>query len=75
MFILVGSGEPPLLLSASVHCAVRDAIKEARKELFSNGGGAEGEDPRVFQLPVPATMPVVKELCGFDNVETHLMKK
>lgn len=75
MFLLAASGEPPLLLAASVHCAVRDAIKEARKELFSNGGGVKGEDPQLFQLPVPATMPVVKELCGFDNVERHLMKK
>lgn len=70
-----GSGEPPLLLAASVHCAVRDAIKEARKELFTNGGGVKGEDPQLFQLPVPATMPVVKELSGFGNVERHLMKK
>ncbi|CAA6653769.1 unnamed protein product [Spirodela intermedia] len=33
--------------------------------------GAE-PPPAVFQLDVPATMPVVKKLCGYDNVERHL---
>ncbi|CAA6653768.1 unnamed protein product [Spirodela intermedia] len=32
------SGEPPLLLSVSVHCATREAIREARKELAALGG-------------------------------------
>ncbi|KAK6163985.1 hypothetical protein DH2020_000849 [Rehmannia glutinosa] len=64
------SGEPPLLLAASVHCATRAAIKEARKQLKS-WGAADGTDT-VFQLDVPATMPVVKQLCGLDTVEIYL---
>ncbi|XP_021715610.1 abscisic-aldehyde oxidase-like [Chenopodium quinoa] len=63
------SGEPPLLLAASVHCATRAAIKEARRQLASWSGCA---DDSLFQLPVPATMPVVKELCGLDIVERYL---
>ncbi|KAL1193715.1 Indole-3-acetaldehyde oxidase [Cardamine amara subsp. amara] len=65
------SGEPPLLLAASVHCATREAVKEARKQLWT----WKGEDGSSFQLPVPATMPVVKELCGLDIVETYLKWK
>ncbi|PIN06489.1 Xanthine dehydrogenase [Handroanthus impetiginosus] len=64
------SGEPPLLLAASVHCATRAAIKEARKQL-KTWGAVEGTDP-IFQLDVPATMPVVKQLCGLDTVEKYL---
>jgi hypothetical protein len=30
------------------------------------------DSPLEFQLPVPATMPVVQELCGFDHVEKYL---
>ncbi|KAG0477108.1 hypothetical protein HPP92_013949 [Vanilla planifolia] len=63
------SGEPPLLLAASVHCATREAIKAARTELLSST--ASEESPLVFQLKVPATMPVVKELCGLDNLERY----
>ncbi|XP_047330185.1 abscisic-aldehyde oxidase-like [Impatiens glandulifera] len=67
------SGEPPLLLAASVHCATRAAIKEARKQLSSWRGRTSNEsDSAFFQLPVPASMPVVKELCGLDNVECYL---
>ncbi|KAH0468834.1 hypothetical protein IEQ34_002066 [Dendrobium chrysotoxum] len=63
------SGEPPLLLAASVHSAIREAIKAARANIFTN----RSEEPKlVFQLQVPATMPVVKELCGLDNVERYL---
>ncbi|XP_068650311.1 indole-3-acetaldehyde oxidase-like [Aristolochia californica] len=64
------SGEPPLLLAASVHCATREAIREARKELFSLKDPDESSSS--FHLDVPATMPVVKELCGLDNVERYL---
>ncbi|KAL8245186.1 hypothetical protein R6Q59_011444 [Mikania micrantha] len=64
------SGEPPLLLAASVHCATRAAIKEARNQLFS-WNGLDALDS-FFQLDVPATMPVVKTLCGLDNVEFYL---
>ncbi|PWA65673.1 abscisic aldehyde oxidase 3 [Artemisia annua] len=65
-------GEPPLLLSSSVHCATRAAIKEARKQLCSwKGVNLDGSES-MFQLDVPATMPVVKTLCGLDNVEFYL---
>ncbi|CAJ1971163.1 unnamed protein product [Sphenostylis stenocarpa] len=59
------SGEPPLLLAASIHCATRAAVREARKQLlsWSNQDGADS----AFELGVPATMPVVKQLCGLDN--------
>ncbi|KAM0951938.1 putative oxidoreductase [Dioscorea sansibarensis] len=63
------SGEPPLLLAASVHCATRQAIKAAREEYRS---AIPTPSPDIFQLDVPATMPVVKELCGFDIVERYL---
>lgn len=64
------SGEPPLLLAVSVHCATRAAIKEARKQL-SSWKGLDGSNS-TFQLEVPATMPVVKEFCGLDSVEWYL---
>ncbi|KAI7725024.1 hypothetical protein M8C21_029795, partial [Ambrosia artemisiifolia] len=64
------SGEPPLLLAASVHCATRAAIKEARNQLYSWKGLNDPDS--FFQLDVPATMPVVKTLCGLDNVEFYL---
>ncbi|XP_028801323.1 indole-3-acetaldehyde oxidase [Neltuma alba] len=67
------SGEPPLLLAAVVHCATRAAIKEARKQLHSWSNSDELDKP--FQLDVPATMPVVKELCGLDIVERYLKWK
>ena len=68
------SGEPPLLLAATVHCATRAAIKEARKQLRCWGvGGTDSSD--IFQVGVPATMPVVKELCGLDIVEKYLNYK
>ncbi|XP_010503045.1 PREDICTED: indole-3-acetaldehyde oxidase-like isoform X5 [Camelina sativa] len=65
------SGEPPLLLAASVHCATRQAVKEARKQLCM-WKGEDGSSSSTFQLPVPATMPVVKELCGVDIIESYL---
>lgn len=64
------SGEPPLLLAASVHCATRAAIKEARRQLLS-WSKLDGNDSP-FQLDVPATLPVVKSLCGLDSVERYL---
>ncbi|KAJ7960370.1 putative Aldehyde oxidase [Quillaja saponaria] len=64
------SGEPPLLLAVSVHCATRAAIKEARNQLLS-WSSSDGFNLK-FQLEVPATMPVVKELCGLDIVERYL---
>jgi indole-3-acetaldehyde oxidase len=59
------SGEPPLLLASSVHCAMREAIRAARTEFAA-------ESPLTFQMDVPATMADVKELCGLDVVERHL---
>ncbi|KAH8497895.1 hypothetical protein Peur_073163 [Populus x canadensis] len=64
------SGEPPLLLAASVHCATRAAIRDARQQLHS--WGCMDESYSAFNLEVPATMPKVKELCGLDNVERYL---
>ncbi|XWS71363.1 hypothetical protein CRYUN_Cryun03dG0132300 [Craigia yunnanensis] len=65
------SGEPPLTLAVSVHCATLAAIKEARQQLRSWSGLKESNS--TFQyLKVPATMPVVKELCGLDSVHKFL---
>lgn len=57
-------------MAASVHCATRAAIKEARKQLLSWSG--KDECSSTFQLEVPATMPVVKEHCGLESVERYL---
>ncbi|XP_031475190.1 indole-3-acetaldehyde oxidase-like isoform X1 [Nymphaea colorata] len=64
------SGEPPLLLAASVHCAARQAIKEARKDLRAYN--TSEVPPAIFRMDIPATMDVIKELCGLDNVESYL---
>jgi len=64
------SGEPPLLLASSVHCAMREAIRAARKEFSVCTGPANSTV--TFQMDVPATMPVIKELCGLDIVERYL---
>lgn len=72
-FVAAASGEPPLLLAASIHCATRAAVKEARKQLLSWSN--QDEEDSTFQLGVPATMPVVKELCGLDIVEKYLKWK
>lgn len=64
------SGEPPLVLAASVHCATRAAIKEARKQLCTWRHQLEFDCSII--LEVPATMPVVKESCGLDCVESYL---
>ncbi|XP_022729336.1 indole-3-acetaldehyde oxidase-like isoform X1 [Durio zibethinus] len=65
------SGEPPLTLAVSVHCATMAAIREARLQLASWSGQKESDS--TFQyLKVPATMPVVKELCGLDSVHKFL---
>ncbi|KAJ9676130.1 hypothetical protein PVL29_024905 [Vitis rotundifolia] len=64
------SGEPPLLLAVSVHCATRAAIREARQQLLRWTGLNKSDS--TFQLEVPATMPVVKKLCGLENVESYL---
>ncbi|KAH9659307.1 Indole-3-acetaldehyde oxidase [Citrus sinensis] len=64
------SGEPPLLLAVSVHCATRAAIREAWKQLLS--WSQLDQSDLTFDLEVPATMQVVKELCGLDSVEKYL---
>jgi hypothetical protein len=69
-WIFAASGEPPLLLASSVHCAMREAIRAARKEFSICTGPANSAV--TFQMDVPATMPVVKELCGLDVVERYL---
>ncbi|XVF05026.1 hypothetical protein REPUB_Repub05bG0135800 [Reevesia pubescens] len=67
------SGEPPLLLAVSVHCATRAAIKEARQQLLSwSDLDGEFNSTTFFQLEVPAIMPVVKELCGLDSIQMFL---
>ncbi|XP_064938618.1 indole-3-acetaldehyde oxidase-like isoform X2 [Musa acuminata AAA Group] len=63
------SGEPPLVLASSIHSAAREAIIAARME-FSSATSSDSSSS--FRLEVPATMPVVKELCGLDNVEKYL---
>ncbi|PPR87038.1 hypothetical protein GOBAR_AA33652 [Gossypium barbadense] len=65
------SGEPPLTLAVSVHCATRAAIVEARRQLAS-WSGFDKSNSEIFQLEVPATMPVVKERSGLDSVEKFL---
>ncbi|KAE8692975.1 Indole-3-acetaldehyde oxidase [Hibiscus syriacus] len=65
------SGEPPLTLAVSVHCATRAAVREARRQVRS-WGGENKPDSTLVQLEVPATMPVVKELCGLDCVQKYL---
>ncbi|OMP04168.1 Aldehyde oxidase/xanthine dehydrogenase, molybdopterin binding protein [Corchorus olitorius] len=69
--ILNTSGEPPLTLAVSVHCATRAAIREATKQLLSWSGCNES-DNSTFQLEVPATMHVVKEQCGLDSIQKFL---
>ncbi|KAL1558283.1 aryl-alcohol oxidase 3 [Salvia divinorum] len=64
------SGEPPLVLAASVYCGIRAAVVEARKQL-KGWGATQGTDAD-FQLDVPATLPVVKQHCGLDYVEAYL---
>ncbi|KAG8098491.1 hypothetical protein GUJ93_ZPchr0013g34901 [Zizania palustris] len=66
------SGEPPLLLASSVHCAMREAIRATRKEFAAAADSAGSSALTTFQMDVPATMPVVKELCGLDVVERYL---
>ncbi|CAN6203596.1 unnamed protein product [Urochloa humidicola] len=64
------SGEPALVAASSVHCALREAIRAARKE-FANSTGS-GSSPLEFQMDVPAPMTLVKELCGLDIVDKYL---
>ncbi len=49
-----GIGEPPLVLSASIYFAIKDAIKAFRKE---NGCSS------VFRLDCPATVERVRNAC------------
>ena len=71
------SGEPPLFLAASVHCATRAAIRAAREQL--KRWDKLNESASEFYLDVPAILPVVKTQCGLDYaekfVETLLARK
>ncbi|CAN0923346.1 Indole-3-acetaldehyde oxidase [Linum grandiflorum] len=67
------SGEPPLLLASSVHCATRAAVRAAREQLRS--WGCHDVVDSWFDLKVPAVMPTVKESCGLDIVERYLKWK
>jgi indole-3-acetaldehyde oxidase len=49
---------------------MREAIRAVRKEFSVCTGPANSAV--TFQMDVPATMPVVKELCGLDVVERYL---
>lgn len=62
---IAACGEPPLVLAGSVHSAVRRAIEAAQFEAHSKGR-------RCFQLNTPATMEVVRTLCGLSNIEEFL---
>lgn len=68
--VRAASGEPPLVLATSVYCGIRAAVVEARRQL-KGWGATQGTDSD-FQLDVPATLPVVKQYCGLDYVETYL---
>jgi len=72
--LVAASGEPPLLLAALVHCATKSAVKDARKQLLSWSNLEDGSDS-TFQLGVPATIPVVKELIELDIVQRYLRLK
>ncbi|XP_006658471.1 putative aldehyde oxidase-like protein [Oryza brachyantha] len=67
------SGEPAVVLAASVHCALRGAIRAARIE-FAGSTESARSSLLTFQLDVPASMTVVKELCGLDIVEKYLQE-
>ena len=64
------SGEPPLLLAVSVHCATRAAITEARKKLLHWKGLNESDS--TFQLEVPATFIGGPSYNFLENVEIYL---
>ena len=54
-FVFQGVGEPPYLLSASVLCAIKDAVQTARAQI-----GLKGH----FRLDSPATVERIKAACG-----------
>ncbi|KAK4709431.1 hypothetical protein R3W88_030356 [Solanum pinnatisectum] len=68
--LFAASGELPLLLAASVHCATRATVKAAREQLklWGNLYGSVSE----FYLDIPAIIPIVKTQCGLDYVEKYL---
>ncbi|BBN18891.1 protein MpAO [Marchantia polymorpha subsp. ruderalis] len=76
------AGEAPLVLSTSVHLAVREAIKSARADLqhlppVPGHCGPENmkgsTDPLLIRNSV-TSMENVKRLCGLYNVEQYLEK-
>lgn len=63
------TGEPPLLLSLSVHSALRNAIIAARSGTackFEKGNANRERGTAEFVLPLPATAPIVAALCAAD---------
>lgn len=52
------TGEPPLVLANSVFFAIKDAVKEARKE--------SGLSIEEFKFNSPATVTEVQLACSFD---------
>ena len=70
LFLPCPASRLPLLLAPSVHCAMREAISAARK-VFSVSTGPVNFAV-TLQMDVPATMPVVKELCSLHVVERYL---
>lgn len=69
--IFLASGEPPLLLSASVHTAIRQAIGAARKEIKEDGASPQSFKG-FFRLDSPATMEKIRANCGYENVDLFL---
>ncbi|KAL3677014.1 hypothetical protein R1sor_026962 [Riccia sorocarpa] len=75
-----GAGEAPLLLSTSVHNAIRQAIKAARADVHQlqhtthQGDLKEekGSGTSHFVMDSKATMESVKKLCGLYNVDQYL---
>lgn len=59
-----------MLLAASVHSAIRKAIRSARADFSSTD--PNNSSVSSFQFDPPATMTLVKELCGLDTVEKYL---
>jgi len=58
-----GVGEPPLVLAASVHSAVKQAVLDARKDRGHTDW---------FDLHSPATVERVREACAVESSDLNL---
>jgi xanthine dehydrogenase/oxidase len=58
-----GVGEPPCVLAASVHAAVKQAVLEARKDRDHSDW---------FELRAPATVERIREACLVESVDLNL---